>query len=519
MDPVLAVAIVVLGISLGALFASLLVFLRVRAQTQQNQEAFANLQSDWDAFAAKAKDEFDRRSRQLDDRSAEMGERLGRMEGAVADVEQRASQLRAGAVDMLARLVKAESAIAAGEKRMAQFNAESQGIFARLGELENALADANQRVGQCQEDAADMRERLNRLHGLVAETQENLERFEQYTRDFLEKELSGAFVKFDRTVGSVLGEMKSELLRGVERIDEIQSVVESKSEAQRRIFGGEAGALLLGERQEGEEDVFQPAGEPEVEEDLLRREGEPEGEEGAPWGGVFEEAEPEAAATEEGKEDLEDVFAPVQEDLGEWDAAEGLPADKAGEAPGTERLEEPDTLAEGGPPEDSSPDAETSLFGPEDVEAAEHGAEPLEEGVDIMAGFVEKEEASEEQDAAGDITHWEDEDEPVNADQDETEIEEDTPDAEGREAEGGHGGPGDVQGEADSGESEGADRPFDEAPAQGRLAGFSQPKAGSKTRSGRGLPALVRRMNKRSRSKRHPKGTRLVASLRRRRKR
>jgi len=85
-------------------------------------------------------------------------------------------------------------------------------------------------------------DRVKEMERLAERTNEQIDRLEEYIRDFFDSELKSVFRSFDKTVGSVLGEMKSELLRGIKRIDEIQAVVDSKSLAQDRVSEGEQGA-------------------------------------------------------------------------------------------------------------------------------------------------------------------------------------------------------------------------------------------------------------------------------------
>ena len=149
----------------------------------------------------------------------------------------------------------------------------------RMNRLDQAASDLGRRLALFHDNAVDTRECLNRVSDLLAETQGQLERFEQYTKDFLQRELSQSFARFDQTVGAVLGEMKNELLRGVERIDQIQSVVETRSDAEKRLFGGDAGFKMLGEATEaplGSETVPEPHGDLAFEEPEEEDEGDEE---------------------------------------------------------------------------------------------------------------------------------------------------------------------------------------------------------------------------------------------------
>jgi len=89
------------------------------------------------------------------------------------------------------------------------------------------------------------RDRVERFEKLASGTRERLIKLEQYLKEFFEVELKAVFDSFDKTVVSILDEMKSELLRGVERIEDIQAVVDSKSFAQDRILDGEGSVYRL----------------------------------------------------------------------------------------------------------------------------------------------------------------------------------------------------------------------------------------------------------------------------------
>ena len=91
----------------------------------------------------------------------------------------------------------------------------------------------------------DMRDRVDRFQKMASGTRERLIKLEEYLKEFFEVELKAVFDSFDRTVASILDEMKSELLRGVGRIEDIQAVVDSKSFAKDRILDGEGSVYRL----------------------------------------------------------------------------------------------------------------------------------------------------------------------------------------------------------------------------------------------------------------------------------
>ena len=89
------------------------------------------------------------------------------------------------------------------------------------------------------------RDRVEHFEKVANSTRERLIKLESYLKEFFEVELKSVFDSFDKTVSSILEEMKSELLRGIERIEDIQAFVDSKSFAQDRILDGEGSVYKL----------------------------------------------------------------------------------------------------------------------------------------------------------------------------------------------------------------------------------------------------------------------------------
>lgn len=114
------------------------------------------------------------------------------------------------------------------EKFSAREADERQRLAERFARFESMTSE---RVEQCEKVATGTRERLIKL--------------EEYLKEFFEVELKSVFDSFDKTVSSILEEMKSELLRGIERIEDIQQFVDSKSNAQERILDGEGSVYRL----------------------------------------------------------------------------------------------------------------------------------------------------------------------------------------------------------------------------------------------------------------------------------
>lgn len=123
-------------------------------------------------------------------------------------------------------------------------------IAARVeGEYERLLAREEEHRRRLDERfrtlETDLRERMERCERVANGTRERLVQLETYLKEFFEVELKSVFESFDRTVTSILEEMKSELLRGVDRIEEIQAVVDSKTFAQDRILEGEGSVYRM----------------------------------------------------------------------------------------------------------------------------------------------------------------------------------------------------------------------------------------------------------------------------------
>ncbi len=112
--------------------------------------------------------------------------------------------------------------------------------------VHEAVAPLETRLVEAQREADGVKAEVGSLAGTIAEAQKGLDRviqrfeqFEEYFRSVFEKELRFAFRSFDETMGGVLKEMKGELLRGISRIDQIQSVVNSRSHAETQLVASE----------------------------------------------------------------------------------------------------------------------------------------------------------------------------------------------------------------------------------------------------------------------------------------
>ena len=149
--------------------------------------------------------------------------------------------------------------------------------------IRRKLTDVDQRAATLEEKTAG---RIHEFEALVEGTRRQVQRLEEYLRDVFEVELKNTFDAFDSTVTGVLAEMKNELMRGVDRIEEIQSMVESRDAVEGRLADSrDAVQSLTGEDLELEPQPEPPAADEapgEAEEQPLAE--SETGEESAPEG-------------------------------------------------------------------------------------------------------------------------------------------------------------------------------------------------------------------------------------------
>ncbi len=119
---------------------------------------------------------------------------------------------------------------------------------------DNALDEARQKLTNDIHRVADRtREKIAEFEDSVGATKDHLDKLERYLREFFEVEMKNVFDSFDSTVSTVLSEMREQLLRGLKNIDEIQSVVDNRVQAQDRILEGAFTAERLLEGKEPRE--------------------------------------------------------------------------------------------------------------------------------------------------------------------------------------------------------------------------------------------------------------------------
>ena len=108
--------------------------------------------------------------------------------------------------------------------------------------MKEAANKVEQRMAEVQQR---MEERLGGFEEQVTAVRNHLTQLEDYLRDFFEVEVKNAFDSFDNTVTDVLDQMKSELLRGVDRIEDIQTVVSGRTGVENRLTEGQAAVYRI----------------------------------------------------------------------------------------------------------------------------------------------------------------------------------------------------------------------------------------------------------------------------------
>lgn len=220
--------------------------------------------------------------------------------------------------------IRAESRRAAeiAEKLRAEWDEFNR---AQRSQIAEKLTEVEGRAKNLEEDTGS---RLQEFENGVRDTRLELQRLERYLRDVFEVELKNVFDSFDHTTRSVLEEMRTQLLNGVERIDEIRNLVEGRDAVEGRLVEGRVAVQGL---TEGAVDIDNPAEEERYEEpqdeEMGEREEEPKSEALIEGGETdAEEAEDneesEGTVNEEDKEKDQGQFGMPSFDQEEGDSAE-----------------------------------------------------------------------------------------------------------------------------------------------------------------------------------------------------
>jgi len=104
-------------------------------------------------------------------------------------------------------------------------------------QIRQKLTEVEQRAGTLEDR---IQSKIGDVERQTRDTRIEVERLEHYIREVFEVDLKNMFATFDTTVNGVLDEMKRELLRGVDRIEEIQSIIEGRDVVEGRLTEGRA---------------------------------------------------------------------------------------------------------------------------------------------------------------------------------------------------------------------------------------------------------------------------------------
>jgi hypothetical protein len=89
--------------------------------------------------------------------------------------------------------------------------------------------------------------RVTGVEELGRRTREDLQSLQHYIHEVLEVQLKGIFDSFDSTVDGVLGEMREQLVKGVDRIDRVKAMVDNRAMVQTKLIEGQQKVKELAE--------------------------------------------------------------------------------------------------------------------------------------------------------------------------------------------------------------------------------------------------------------------------------
>ncbi|NOZ21240.1 MAG: hypothetical protein GXP25_09130 [Planctomycetes bacterium] len=208
---------------------------------------------------------------QLDEARAEMN----------AAVDEKVSGLQSSLTQKIEEVeLSVAQSVAGVEVRLEQAKAETQSVLDQ--KLSVAQATANQRLKEA-ESTLDHRMRdlessvLRKADEAAAQAgsartaaegarqqaddvMDRLARFEDYFRTVFETKFAGSFAHFDKTVVEVLGHMREELQRGLNRVDQMHAMVENRGSTEDDLLASQQEAQqLLAEGQAEESAEEQPS--------------------------------------------------------------------------------------------------------------------------------------------------------------------------------------------------------------------------------------------------------------------
>ena len=184
--------------------------------------------------------------------------RLARLRADINEKEQRIAALADRSAIAQKKANAAETAVTVYRDEIDALQTGLTGTkdhLARVADKQEAQRAEATRVAD-EQDA-----KLGRLNG-------KLDELSHYLKDVFQQDLRGAMDAFDRTVSGVLGEMKTELLNGVNRIESIEHAVHGRGQVGDKLVAGseKAGGLL--EEAKAEAGAEEPADDRQFEETL-----------------------------------------------------------------------------------------------------------------------------------------------------------------------------------------------------------------------------------------------------------
>ena len=159
----------------------------------------------------------------LDAAQQRLATQAGATETKLAEVEE---SVRAGDEALTGKIAAAEQRSA---DRAQEFTRQAEGLKQQIAGLESKLGELAQELGRTDKD-------LRAVEIDAGQMRQDLDAIDVYVKETFQARLDAAMQAFDGTVTGVLGEMKDELLRGVDRIEEIEAVVAGRNTAQDRLL-------------------------------------------------------------------------------------------------------------------------------------------------------------------------------------------------------------------------------------------------------------------------------------------
>ncbi|MEW6360452.1 MAG: hypothetical protein AB1696_29245 [Planctomycetota bacterium] len=162
----------------------------------------------------------------------------------VAGVESRVEQVKAEAESALER--KLSETRTAVEQRLK----EAENVLDhRMSDLETS---AMKKAEEASASAGSARAAAEEARRQAADVMDRLTRFEEYFRTVFEAKFSSSFAHFDQTVVDVLGHMREELQRGLNRVDQMHAMVENRARTEGELLATQQEAQQLLAEGEGD---------------------------------------------------------------------------------------------------------------------------------------------------------------------------------------------------------------------------------------------------------------------------